>query len=207
MSTGVERVRLVLASANRDKAAEISEILAHELPDGVELVSRPPDVPDVDETGATLAENAALKARALAQATGLGAIADDSGLEVDALDGAPGVRSARYAGDHATYAENVEKLLTELVGNTKRSARFRTVALVVLRDGRQLACEGVVEGRIAERPSGSGGFGYDPVFVPAEGDGRTFGEMSGEAKHEISARGRAFRGLARLLRTEIGTVQ
>jgi XTP/dITP diphosphohydrolase len=192
-------IQLVLASANPDKAAEIEEILAAELADAVELVARPASVPDVEETGESLEENARLKADALLRATGLGAVADDSGLEVDALGGAPGVRSARYAGEDATYAANVAKLLGELDGVTERRARFRTVALARLADGRELVCEGVVEGRIAERPSGGGGFGYDPVFVPDEGGGLSFGEMASDAKHAISARGRAFRGLARAL--------
>jgi XTP/dITP diphosphohydrolase len=192
-------IQLVLASANPDKAAEIEEILAAELADAVELVARPASVPDVEETGESLEENARLKADALLQATGLGAVADDSGLEVDALGGAPGVRSARYAGEDATYAANVAKLLGALDGVTERGARFRTVALARLADGRELVCEGVVEGRIAERPSGGGGFGYDPVFVPDEGGGLSFGEMTNDAKHAISARGRAFRALARAL--------
>ena len=134
-------------------------------------------------------------------ATGLAAIADDTGLEVDALGGAPGVYSARYAGDDATYADNVAKLLDDLAavdaGGGDRRARFRTVALVAFPDGGEIVAEGAVDGH-HRRPSprGTGGFGYDPVFVPDEGDGRTFAEMGPDEKNAISHRGRAFRSLA-----------
>lgn len=192
------RPRLVLATANPDKAAEIAEILgssAH-----AELVPRPLEVPEVDETGETLVENARLKATALAAATGTTAIADDTGLEVDALDGAPGVYSARFAGPDATYEDNVAALLAALAARPdrggERRARFRTVALVATPDGDCCWAEGVVEGRIAEVPAGDAGFGYDPVFVPDEGDGRTFAQMSAAEKHAISHRGRAFRAVA-----------
>jgi XTP/dITP diphosphohydrolase len=185
-------LRLVLASANPDKAAEIQAILgAH-----VELRPRPSDVPDVVEDGETLLDNARLKARALAASTGEPAVADDTGLEVDALGGDPGVRSARYAGEHASYADNVAKLLDALAGRGDRRARFRTVALVAFPDGREVVADGVVEGRIAGAPRGDGGFGYDPVFVPDDGDGRTFAEMDAAEKHALSHRGRAFRALA-----------
>jgi XTP/dITP diphosphohydrolase len=189
-------VKLVLASANPDKAAEISAILAAILSD-LELAPRPA-VPDVDETGATLLENARLKAAAIAAATGEAAVADDTGLLVDALDGAPGVWSARFAGEAATYADNVAKLLAELAGVApgRRTARFETVALVRWPDGREVAATGAVPGVIATEATGDGGFGYDPVFVPAEGDGRTFAELAPEEKHALSHRGRAFRALA-----------
>jgi len=189
-------MRLVLASANPDKAAEIIEILAAEFGDRVELLPRPAEVGEVDETGDTLEANARLKADALVRATGIGAIADDSGLAVDALDGAPGVYSARYAGVDATYATNVAKLLKEMDGCFDRRARFETVALARFPDGREFVALGIVEGTIATVPRGTGGFGYDPVFVPSEADGRSFGEMDGVEKHAISARGRAFRALA-----------
>jgi XTP/dITP diphosphohydrolase len=185
---------LVLASANPDKAREIAEILADH-----DLVPRPPDVPDVDETGTTLEENARLKAIALVEATGEPAVADDTGLEVFALDGAPGVYSARYAGEGATYADNVAKLVGALEGVDDRRARFRTVALARWPDGRVLIAEGVVDGTIATEARGDGGFGYDPVFVPDEGDGRTFAELTPEEKHAVSHRGRAFRSLGALL--------
>ena len=182
----------VLATANPDKAVEIADILG---PD-VELLPRPPDVPDVEETGQTLLDNARLKAAALATATGRPAIADDTGLEVHSLGGAPGVHSARYAGEHAAYADNVAKLLDALQGQADRTARFRTVAVARWPDGTEISAEGTVEGTIAERPQGDGGFGYDPVFVPVEGDGRSFGEMPAADKHAVSHRGRAFRALA-----------
>jgi XTP/dITP diphosphohydrolase len=190
-------MKLVLATANPDKAAEIRAVLLDAGLD-VELVPRPADVPDVDETGVTLEDNARLKAVALCEATGLPAVADDTGLEVDALGGAPGVYSARYAGDDATYADNVEKLLRELAGvdAPARTARFSTVALARWPDGREVAAMGDVEGVIATDARGDGGFGYDPLFVPVEGDGRTFAEMSADEKHRVSHRGRAFRTLA-----------
>lgn len=204
-------MRLVCASANPDKVAEIAAVLAGV---GVELEARPPGVGDVIEDADTLLGNARLKAVAIAEAAGAAAVADDTGLEVDALGGAPGVRSARYAGEHATYAENVARLLEELrrvgaVAPDARRARFRTVALVRWpRDPdqnesggetREIWAEGTVEGHIALEPKGDGGFGYDPVFVPDEGGGLTFAEMAGADKHAISHRGRALRQLAVLL--------
>jgi XTP/dITP diphosphohydrolase len=187
--------RLVCASANPDKVAEMAAVL-----EGlVELVPRPADLPDVVEDAADLTGNARLKAAAVCAAVGASAVSDDTGLEVDALGGAPGVHSARYAGDDATYEENVRKLLTELdrvgaVGPDQRTARFRTVVMLIDPDGSELAVEGCVEGVIASVPRGGRGFGYDPVFVPTEHDGRTFAEM-GDEKHEISHRGRALRAL------------
>jgi XTP/dITP diphosphohydrolase len=199
--SGAPLLRLVLASANPDKAAEIAAVLADALE--VELVPRPADVPEVVEDGATLLDNARLKARALVAATGLPAVADDTGLEVDALGGAPGVYSARYAGEDVTYADNVAKLLAELGTRPdhggERTARFRTVALAAFPDGTELWAEGAVDGVIAHEPAGRAGFGYDPVFIPGEGDGRTFAEMATDEKHAISHRGRAFRSLASAL--------
>ena len=188
-------MRVVLASANPDKAKEILEIVS---PLGIDVEPRPTTVPDVEEHADTLEGNARLKAKAIAAATDVPALADDTGLEVDALDGAPGVRTGRYAGEDATYAENVKLLLDALrdVPETNRSARFRTVAIVCWPDGREVVAEGEVRGRIAPAPRGARGFGYDPVFVPDEGDGRTFAEMSEAEKHELSHRGRAFRALA-----------
>ena len=190
-------VRCVLATANPDKAREILAIVA-ELGE-IELVERPADVPDVEETGETLEENARLKAVALRRATNTASIADDTGLEVDALGGDPGVRSARYAGEQATYEENVDKLLGELEGRTDRRARFATVALLSLPDGTELWARGVVEGAIAEHPVGEGGFGYDSVFIPMEGDGRTFAQMEPGEKNEVSHRTRALRSLAEMM--------
>jgi len=189
-------VRIVLATANPDKAREIEELL-----DGFELVPRPASLPDVEETGATLVENALLKAHAVCDATGEPAVADDTGLEVDALDGAPGVFSARFAGPAATYDENVAKLLAALDGvpEDARRARFRTVAAARFPDGREVVAEGAVEGTIADARRGRGGFGYDPVFVPDDGDGRTFAEMTLAEKQAVSHRARAFSALAKAL--------
>jgi XTP/dITP diphosphohydrolase len=194
-------LKLVLATANPDKAREISAVL-RDAGIAVELLPRPADVPDVEEDGDTLEDNARLKAVALCRATGLPAVADDTGLEVDALDGAPGVYSARFAGETATYADNVAKLLDSLrdVPTERRHARFATVALACWPDGREVAAIGEVDGVIATEARGTGGFGYDPVFVPVEGDGRSFAEMTPTEKHALSHRGRAFRTLADGLR-------
>jgi XTP/dITP diphosphohydrolase len=194
-------LRLVVASANPDKAKEIVAVLSEAL--DVELVPRPAAVPEVIEDGETLLDNARLKAQALMKATGAAAVADDTGLEVDALGGAPGIYAARYAGEDATYADNVAKVLRELDalddGGGRRRARFRTVALVAFPDGSELWAEGVIDGRIATAPHGDHGFGYDPVFEPEGGDGRTFAQMSPAEKAAMSHRGRAFRALARML--------
>lgn len=182
---------LVCASANPKKVAEMAALL-----DGVvEMRPRPDDVADVVEDADTLEGNARLKALAIVAATGLPAVADDTGLSVDALGGAPGVRTARYAGDDADDADNRAKMLRELAGTDQRSAAFTTVALVAWPDGSELAVEGVCAGSIARSESGTGGFGYDPIFVPDEGDGRTFAEMTAQEKHAVSHRGRAFRAL------------
>ena len=188
---------LVCASANPDKVAEIREILEAPV-DGRQLVHlepRPDSVPDVVEDADTLLGNARLKARAIAAATGKPAVADDTGLFVDALAGAPGVLSARYAGEGCTYADNRRKLLAELAGADDRSASFRTVAIIVWPDGAELAVDGVCPGEITETEQGERGFGYDAVFAPDHADGATFAEMSSDAKHAISHRGRAFRAL------------
>ena len=154
-------------------------------------------MPDVEETEDTLLGNARLKSRALAGATGTAAIADDTGLEVEDLGGAPGVYSARYAGETASSTDNVAKLLAALaeVGGRRR-ARFRTVAVATWPDGYEVVAEGAVDGTIASEARGDGGFGYDPVFIPDDGDGRTFAEMTASEKHLLSHRGRAFRMLA-----------
>ncbi|MGA8725397.1 MAG: RdgB/HAM1 family non-canonical purine NTP pyrophosphatase [Acidimicrobiales bacterium] len=196
--------RLVLATANPDKAVEIRAILAS-VP-GLVLLPRPASVPEVEETGDTLLDNARLKAQSLLGATGTAAVADDTGLEVDALGGAPGVLSARFAGEHATYADNVAKLLDQLDRAAahqpdQRRAVFRCVALVEFPDGEEVWADGEVAGTIAPEATGSQGFGYDPVFVPDGFDGRTFAEMTSEEKHAVSHRGRAFRALAERLAT------
>ena len=182
-----------MASANAHKAIEIAEILTDH-----DIEPRPTGMGEVVESEETLEGNARLKAEAVCAATGTPAVADDTGLEVDALGGLPGVRSARFAGDSATDEENLVKLLNELrkVPDNDRTARFRTVAMVVFPDGDAVSADGVVEGVIAVQPSGSGGFGYDSVFVPNEGGGLTFAEMEPERKNIISHRGRAFRLLA-----------
>lgn len=190
----MSRLRLVLATANPHKVAEIAELLP-----GVELVPRPDEVGEVVEDAGTLVGNARLKAVAICDATGEAAVADDTGLEVDALGGLPGVESAYYAGPEHDSDKNVDKLLAELDGVTDRSARFRTVALVRFPDGSEVVAQGVVEGQIATSRRGPHGFGYDPVFIPADGDGRSFAEMSQADKSAISHRGRAFRSLADLL--------
>jgi len=187
-------LELVLATANPDKAREIQEIIGDEL----HLLERPAGLGEVAETGTTLEDNARLKAAAVTAHAGAPSVADDTGLEVDALGGAPGVWSARFAGPDATYADNFAKLLEALAGvpPERRTARFRTVALVRWPDGRETIGEGVVEGWIADSPRGTAGFGYDPVFVPAEGDGRTFAEMDAADKHRLSHRARALAALA-----------
>jgi XTP/dITP diphosphohydrolase len=199
---GIEAsMRFVLATANPDKAREIAAVLgAAGLV--VELEPRGPSIPEVEETGTTLEENARLKAVEVCTWTGRPAIADDTGLEVDALDGAPGVYSARFAGPGATDADNVELLLRRLDGvpEPQRRARFSTVAIARWPDGREVAAIGSVEGRIATVARGSGGFGYDPVFVPDGTAGRTFAEMTPAEKDACSHRGRAVRALADGLR-------
>ena len=190
----------VCASANPGKVAEIASLLQGL----VELLPRPADVPDVVEDADTLIGNARLKAAAISAATGLAAISDDTGLEVDAIGGAPGVHTARFAGEGRSDAANRAKMLVVLEGvdPAQRTARFRTVAMVVWPDGRELAVEGVCEGSIAVAERGERGFGYDALFIPAAGDGRTFAEMSGADKNGLSHRGRALRALVDALRDE-----
>ena len=187
----VVMMRIVCASANLDKVAEIQELL-HGF---VDLQPRPAEVPDIVEDADTLIGNARLKASAIVAATGLPAVADDTGLEVDALGGAPGVYTARYAGEGCSYADNRSKMLTELAGEEHRAAAFKTVALILWPDGTEVAVEGVCPGVITTEERGDAGFGYDAIFQPDESDGRTFSEMPAEAKHAISHRGRAFRAL------------
>ena len=195
MTKSVSLPRLVCASANPGKVAEIAALL-----DGVvEMLPRPDDVADVVEDADTLVGNARLKAEAIVAATSLAAVADDTGLFVDALDGAPGVWTARFAGEGCSDADNRRKLLDELGGRDDRGASFRTVALVAWPDGRELSVEGVCRGTIATFERGERGFGYDAVFVPDEGDGSTFAEMDAAAKHAVSHRGRAFRSLLEAL--------
>lgn len=183
----------VLATANPHKAEEMRAVL---LPLGVEVSARPEGVADVDEVGETLEENALLKARALVEATGRAAIADDTGLFVDALDGRPGVRSARFAGEAASYDDNVTKLLEELiVAPAPRTARFVTVIAVAYPDGTAFCVEGELDGMITPERAGDQGFGYDPVFAPLEANGRTLAQLTAQQKNELSHRGRALRAL------------
>ncbi len=192
-------MRLVVATRNPHKVAELARLLAplelEPLPSGVEL---PP------ETGSSFRENALIKARAAAHATGRPAIADDSGICVPALGGAPGVHSARFAGESASDAENLAKLVAEMRGQAERSAYYVCVlAYVAPHGGREIVVEGRCHGHLAEAPRGSGGFGYDPLFVPLEsGDGRTMAELTPEEKNAISHRGRAARALLAALGEE-----
>ena len=183
--------RLVVASQNPDKIREVEAVLAR-LDLGIDVV-RGLDWPEVEETEPTLAGNALLKARAVHAHTGLASLADDTGLEVQALAGAPGVRTARYAGPNAGYDDNVAKLLRELGGSDDRRARFRTVVALVDDDGRELMAEGVLHGTISRERRGEGGFGYDPVF---DIGGTTLAELPAEEKNDVSHRARALRALA-----------
>ncbi len=195
----VEGLQLVCASANPDKVSEIAAIL-----DGlVDLMPRPVDVPEVAEDADTLIGNARLKAAAICAATGMPAVSDDTGLFVDALGGAPGVYAARFAGEDATYADNRGKLLRELGTTDERAARFVSVVMVVWPDGRELVVEGVCAGVIAPTELGNRGFGYDSVFIPDDGDGRSFAQMSDVEKNAVSHRGRALRGLLAALRDSV----
>ena len=189
-------LRLVCASANPDKVMEIAAIL-----DGVvDLLPRPPGVPEVAEDADTLIGNARLKATAICAATGLPAVSDDTGLFVDAIGGAPGIFAARFAGEDATYADNRAKLLRELGDTRNRKASFVSAVMVVWPDGHELAVEGVCEGTIATTELGDRGFGYDPVFIPDDGDGRSFAQMTGAEKNQISHRARALHALLAALR-------
>ncbi len=185
-------MRLVLATRNAGKVAEMRRILDGL---GVDLISAADvDLPDVAETGDTFADNALLKARAAVATCGLACVADDSGLVVDALGGAPGVHSARYGGADTDDRRNLELVLERMRGVAARRARFICVAALVLPDGRIRTAEGVVSGRLTEGPRGSGGFGYDPIFVP-QGERRTTAEMSAADKDALSHRGKALRAL------------
>jgi len=184
--------RIVLATRNRHKIEEITRI-CRDWP--VEWVIKP-DIPEVEETGSTYHENASLKAREVARATGQPALADDSGIEVDALGGAPGPRSARYAGEEASDEKNLRALLRATAGVPAggRTARYRAVASLAWPDGREVHAEATCEGMLESGPRGEGGFGYDPIFVPL-GDERTMAELSPEEKDRISHRGGALRAL------------
>jgi len=190
-------MKIVIATRNRHKAVELQTLLHGVGYDAVRLDEIDPDgkIPEVEETGITFKENALLKAHAIAKATGLPSVADDTGLEVDALEGAPGIFSARYAGENCTYEDNVKKLLGELsdVADDRRTARFKTVAVYAHKET-ELSAEGVVEGVITEKAEGFGGFGYDPVFSVWDMK-KTYAQLADEEKNRVSHRGKAIRSL------------
>ncbi|WP_035793548.1 RdgB/HAM1 family non-canonical purine NTP pyrophosphatase [Kitasatospora mediocidica] len=198
--------RLVLATRNQHKVAELRAILATVGLD-VELVGADayPEIPDVAETGVTFAENALLKAHALAQATGLPAVADDSGLCVDVLGGAPGIFSARWAGKHGDDQANLDLLLAQLsdIAPPHRAAHFACAAAFALPDGTERVVEGRLSGDLRTAPAGAGGFGYDPILQP-QGESRTCAELTADEKNAISHRGQAFRALAPVVRELLG---
>ncbi|HET6400718.1 MAG TPA: RdgB/HAM1 family non-canonical purine NTP pyrophosphatase [Candidatus Kapabacteria bacterium] len=194
---------LILATHNPHKREELREILRTELSTGIEILTLDdirPSIGDIEETGTTLEENALLKAGAVFNLTKIPAVADDTGLEVEALNGAPGVYSARYSGEGATYASNVRKLLQEMEGKENRRAKFSTVIAYCDDRNEEHLFRGEVNGTIAREPRGTNGFGYDPVFIP-DGGSNTFAEMSDEEKNAISHRGRALRAFAKYLRS------
>jgi XTP/dITP diphosphohydrolase len=215
--------RLVLATANPHKLIELARILETERPGrghrgqaGLTGLGEFPGAPEVAETGATFAENALLKAHAIARFTGLPAVADDSGLCVDALNGMPGVLSARWSGRHGDDEANLRLVLAQLadVPDARRGAHFACAAALVLPSGAEHVTEGTVHGRLIREPRGTGGFGYDPIFVPAPAElgeaaaalaGLTTAEMAPAAKDAISHRGRALRALAPVIAAALGS--
>jgi XTP/dITP diphosphohydrolase len=208
--------RLVLATANPDKLVELARILAAgQIAVQLASLDEFPGAPDVAETGATFAENALLKATEIAQFTGLPTVADDSGLCVDALNGMPGVLSARWSGRHGDNEGNLRLVLAQLadVPDARRGAHFACAAALVQPSGREHVSEGTVHGRVIREPRGTGGFGYDPIFVPDPSElplgdaglaGLTTAEMTPEAKDAISHRGRALRALAPIIAAALG---
>ena len=197
-------MQIVLATHNRGKMKEMSSILAH-LPVKLLTLDDFPQIGEIPETGETLKENAFIKAETVHQKTGLPALADDTGLEVDALDGAPGVHSSRYDGETATFEDNCRKMMQEMDGipAEERTARFHTVIAFVSNSGNEWT-EGMVEGRILEKKQGDGGFGYDPLFYypPLK---KTFAELNSEQKNNISHRGKALRNFCQILEKRILT--
>jgi XTP/dITP diphosphohydrolase len=190
---------LVLATRNRHKGEELAALLG-DLGITIRTLDEFPDAPDVVEDGDTCEANAIKKARAIAQFTGLPAVADDTGLEVDALGGRPGIYAARYAGEEATYEDNCRKLLQELMGvpRERRTARFLTVAAIALPSGEVRVAQGTLDGVIAEEASGTLGFGYDPVFLIPE-LGKTLAQLSADQKNRISHRAKAFTKMREIL--------
>ncbi|MGA3154391.1 MAG: RdgB/HAM1 family non-canonical purine NTP pyrophosphatase [Streptosporangiaceae bacterium] len=202
----VGTARLVLATGNQEKLAELQRILqAGRVEVGLAGLQEFPGAPQVAETGATFAENALLKARAIADFSGLPAVADDSGLCADALNGMPGVLSARWSGRHGDDEANLRLLLAQLadVPDARRGAHFTCAAALVLPGGREHVSEGEVHGRLTREPRGSNGFGYDPIFVPDSAE-LTTAEMDSAAKDRISHRGKALRGLAPIIAALLG---
>ena len=198
---------LVLATRNRHKAQELASLLS-DLGITIRTMDAFPQVPDVIEDGKTCEANAIKKARAVSRATGLLAVADDTGLEVDALGGQPGVYAARYAGEHVTYEDNWRKLLRELLGvpHDRRTARFITVAAIASPSGGVQVAEGQLQGIITKEPAGAQGFGYDPVFFVPE-LGKTLAELSPDEKNRISHRAKAFAQVREILGRQIVHVE
>jgi XTP/dITP diphosphohydrolase len=192
--------RIAIASHNTHKLREIGRICADWPVEWLTVENHEGPWPDVEETGTTYLENALLKARAGAAALGEPALADDSGIEVDALGGRPGPRSARFAGEDATDQQNLDELIRALKGipGSGRTARYRCLAVLAFPDGREVHAEGTCEGTLVGKPRGSQGFGYDPIFVP-EGRGETMAQITDEEKDRISHRGRALRALGETL--------
>lgn len=198
---------LVLATRNRHKAQELASLLS-DLGISIRTMDAFPQVPDVIEDGKTCEANAIKKARAVSRATGLLAVADDTGLEVDALGGQPGVYAARYAGEHVTYEDNWRKLLRELSGvpHDRRTARFITVVAIASPSGEVQVAEGQLQGVITKEPAGAQGFGYDPVFFVPE-LGKTLAELSPDEKNRISHRAKAFAQVREILGSQIVHVE
>lgn len=192
-------IDIILATQNKHKVVEIAEIMK-DVPIRLLTLADFPNIPDIEETGDTFAENALLKARAVFQKTNLITLSDDSGLEVDALNGAPGIYSARFAGETKSAAANNAKLLRELqnVPDAQRTAQFRCVVAIVTPDFEKTV-EGIVRGKIIRAPRGEGGFGYDPLFVP-DGYSQTFAELGAEVKNRISHRAKAFTAAKEMLK-------
>jgi XTP/dITP diphosphohydrolase len=200
-------MKIVLATHNKHKRDELQAMLRNELDSDVSIVTLDeiePGIGEIEETGSTLEENAVIKARAVYDRLGMATIADDTGLEVLSLNGAPGVYSARYSGANATYSSNIDKLLAELADVEDRTARFRTVIAFIDERGQESLFDGMVQGRILPKREGEHGFGYDPVFAPTEDSmQRSFAQMSVEEKNAISHRGRALRKLTRHLKQNV----
>lgn len=191
-------MQIVLATHNKHKQEELSVMLSGL----IEVLNLPDDFPDIEETGTELSENATIKARAVFLALKIPTLADDTGLEVEALGGAPGVYTARYAGENATYSDNCKKLLQELHGKTNRKAVFKTALCYIDKNEQEYLFEGIVSGTISTSEKGEGGFGYDPVFIPDSYNGLTFAEMSIEQKNLISHRARAIQAFVEWLKED-----